>query len=102
VRAGPSRKLYWNHQVFSIWIQQTECKEHSGNGSVRPAYDFGLQYEEIDERMGCRSGSRGDELISFTGQARNLWRSDEIRNRECKKWVENASYQVLFDFRTPN
>jgi hypothetical protein len=90
------------YRVVSIWMQQTECKEHSGNGSVRPACDFWLQYEEIDERMGCRSGSHGDELSSFTGQARNLWRSDEMRNLECKGSVENASYQVSFDLRTPN
>ena len=79
-RAGPGGGGNWNDQVFSLWIQQTECKEHCGNGSVRPACDFGLQYEEIDEGVVVHAVSSGNELIRFTRPMRRMSRGDEKRD----------------------
>ena len=79
-RAGPGGGGNWNDQVFSLWIQQTECKEHCGNGSVRPACDFGLQYEEIDEGVVVHAVSSGNKLIRFTRPMRRMSRGDEKRD----------------------
>ena len=79
-RAGPGGGWNWNDQVFSLWIQQTECKEHCGNGLVRPACDFGLQYEEINEGVVGTAVSSGNELIRFTRPMRRMSRGDEKRD----------------------
>ena len=83
-RAGPSRRMHRNDQVFSLWIQQTQCKKHFGNGSVRPTCDFGFQYEEIDERMGRFPAGSSNELLRFSRQATEESQTDEIKYGMCE------------------
>lgn len=82
-RAGPSRGWCRNDQVESIWLQQTQCKEHSGNGSVRPTGDFGLQYEETDQGVVRSADTSGDELEGFSPRATKTLRRDEKRYGMC-------------------
>lgn len=82
-RAGPSRGRYWNDQIQSLWLQQTKCKEHCGNGMVRPACDFRVQYEEINAGMVCSANSSGDKLIRFSQLATKVSQSDETRYGMC-------------------
>ena len=46
-RAGPSGRVYWNHKERQIWIQQTGCKKHRGDGLLWPSCNFRFQHEQI-------------------------------------------------------
>jgi hypothetical protein len=50
VRAGPGRGSYRHYQINQIQVQQTGCSQYHGNGELRSSLDFGLQFNEIDER----------------------------------------------------
>lgn len=43
-RAGPGRRRDRKCEIKKIWLQQTQCEIHNGNGDVRPSLVFGLQH----------------------------------------------------------
>jgi hypothetical protein len=48
--------MHRNDQGGNLWLQQTECSQHIGDGQLRSTRDTWLQHEKAGERMGIYEG----------------------------------------------
>ena len=69
-RAGPGRRLYWDDQVPSLWIQQTRCQKYTGDDNLWSQSYFGIQFKKTAQR---KSKSPDGNRIK-----------EEIKNKEKK------------------
>lgn len=69
VRAGPSRRGYWQHKIKKVRLQQTQHEKYKGNGDLWPPLIFGLQPLQSGKKN--KSSSITTRIITDGSRHRN-------------------------------